>query len=406
MAGIEMEKLMELNTLVFSSLEFLFRYLPLFLLLFFAVPDRFKLFVLFSGSIVFYALGDPQYVFLLLGMALVNYLFGRTVGKGAKRWMAAAVACNVGLLVYFKLSNAFDASFLLPVGISFYTFKSLSYLADVYRKKIPEERSFLRLAAYLCMFPQIVSGPIMRYEDALKGLTCETYRLTRVEDGLKYLVAGLAAKVLIADRLGILWNDVPFQRLGQGQVLPLFPDKGFFLCKQVVYRQGRPAVKGGSFFNPPVFQKALGPGVPDEKGVVKIVLLNPAEFIGFLFLRGLCFFRFRLRLWFRLRFRLRFRFRLRIRDRFFGLFFVRCLVLGFRLYLRHDALFLPAPGIDAFFYSPKNRPQRRGHHRFSLISGISLIQIHGACYLRCNGGNGQEQKQRTLVQEFHTSFLL
>ena len=208
MAGIEMEKLMELNTLVFSSLEFLFRYLPLFLLLFFAVPDRFKLFVLFSCSIVFYALGDPQYVFLLLGMALVNYLFGRTVGKGAKRWMAAAVACNVGLLVYFKLSNAFDASFLLPVGISFYTFKSLSYLADVYRKKIPEERSFLRLAAYLCMFPQIVSGPIMRYEDALKGMTCETYRLTRVEDGLKYLVAGLAAKVLIADRLGILWNDV------------------------------------------------------------------------------------------------------------------------------------------------------------------------------------------------------
>ena len=167
MAGIEMEKLMGLNTLVFSSLEFLFRYLPLFLLLFFAVPDRFKLFVLFACSIVFYALGDPQYVFLLLGMALVNYLFGRTVGKGAKRWMAAAVACNVGLLVYFKLSNAFDASFLLPVGISFYTFKSLSYLADVYRKKIPEERSFLRLAAYLCMFPQIVSGPIMRYEDVL-----------------------------------------------------------------------------------------------------------------------------------------------------------------------------------------------------------------------------------------------
>ena len=72
MAGIEMEKLMELNTLVFSSLEFLFRYLPLFLLLFFAVPDRFKLFVLFSGSIVFYALGDPQYVFLLLGMARIK----------------------------------------------------------------------------------------------------------------------------------------------------------------------------------------------------------------------------------------------------------------------------------------------------------------------------------------------
>lgn len=208
MAGIGMEKLTGLNTLVFSSLEFLFRYLPFFLLVFFLVPNRFKPFALFSFSVVLYALGDPKYVLLLLGMALVNYLFGRGVSGGSGKWLAAAVSCNAGLLAYFKLSNAFDASFLLPVGISFYTFKSISYLVDVYRKRIPEERSFLRLATYLCMFPQIVSGPIMRYEDAWKGLTCDTYRLTRVEDGLKRVVAGLAAKVLIADRLGILWNDV------------------------------------------------------------------------------------------------------------------------------------------------------------------------------------------------------
>lgn len=208
MAGIGLEKLTELNTLVFGSLEFLFRYLPLFLLIFYLVPNRFKTFVLFAFSVLLYALGEPKYVLLLLGMSLVNWLFGRSAEAGSKKWLAVAVACNAGMLVYFKLSNAFDRSFLLPVGISFYTFKSISYLADVYRKRIPGERSFLRFATYLCMFPQIVSGPIMRYEDAREGMTCSAYRLTRVEDGLKRVVAGLAAKVLIADRLGILWNDV------------------------------------------------------------------------------------------------------------------------------------------------------------------------------------------------------
>lgn len=218
-----MENLVGLNTLVFSSLEFLFRYLPFFLIVFFLVPDKYKNFVLFSFSIILYGLGEPFYVFLLLGMTVVNYLFGRSMqerpavsdfmrnkweGRRRKKWFILAVACNVLLLLYFKLSNAFDANFLLPAGISFYIFKSISYLADVYREETETEQSFLRFGAYLCMFPQIVSGPIMRYNDALEGLQFGVFKLSKAEDGLKMIVVGLGAKVLLADRLGILWNDM------------------------------------------------------------------------------------------------------------------------------------------------------------------------------------------------------
>lgn len=223
MAGIEIGNLLGLHTLVFSSLEFLFRYLPVFLIIFFLVPDKYKNFVLFSFSIILYGLGEPKYVFLLLGMTVVNYLFGRSMeerpaasefmrykweGRRRKKWFILAVVCNAALLVCFKLSNAFDSHVLLPMGISFYLFKSISYLADIYLEKTEAEHSFVRFGAWLCMFPQIVSGPIMRYEEAREGLEFGVYRTAKVEDGLKMVVAGLAAKVLLADRLGILWNDL------------------------------------------------------------------------------------------------------------------------------------------------------------------------------------------------------
>lgn len=222
MAGIGLENLGSLHTLVFSSLEFLVRYLPLFLLLFFLTPEKYRNFVLFAYSIILYGLGEPKYVLVLLGMCGVNFLFGRAVcpehtsdymaehkrdGK-QKLWLMVGIACNAGLLLYFKISNAFDANMFLPVGISFYTFKSISYLVDVYREDAEAETSFVRFGAYLCCFPQIVSGPIMRYQDAMEGLCFARLSFRRLEHGLKMLVAGLAMKVLLADRLGILWNDI------------------------------------------------------------------------------------------------------------------------------------------------------------------------------------------------------
>ncbi len=253
MAGIGTETLDSLNTLVFSSLEFLFRYLPLFLLILFLIPKKMRCLWLLAYSLLLYWAGEPGYVFLLLGMAVVNFLFGLSLevrksasleapeetAKGQPFWeqrtevrpvgewqelflrdpeedsprrkilFILAVSCNLLLLAWFKLNNAFDKSFLLPVGLSFYIFKNLSYLSDVYRGTIPAEHSPVRFGAYLCMFPQIVSGPIMRYSDALKGFCFEhRFSLYRLESGVKRIAAGLAAKVLIADRLGILWNDL------------------------------------------------------------------------------------------------------------------------------------------------------------------------------------------------------
>ncbi len=222
MAGIGLENLGSLHTLVFSSLEFLVRYLPLFLLLFFLTPVKYRNYVLFAYSIILYGLGEPKYVLVLLGMCMVNFLFGkylepervseymqghREEGR-RKLWLGVGIACNAGLLLYFKVSNAFDANFLLPMGISFYTFKSISYLIDVYRADTEAETSFVRFGAYLCCFPQVVSGPIMRYPDAVQGLKRGKLSYARLEDGLRMLVAGLAMKVLLADRLGILWNDI------------------------------------------------------------------------------------------------------------------------------------------------------------------------------------------------------
>ena len=221
MAGIGTENLVGLNTLVFSSPEFLFRYLPVFLLLFFLCPQKKRTGFLFFGSLFLYALAQPDYAFLLLGMCGMNYLFGLSLKKRTaqeadaqkeerrrKGLLFLAVACNLSLLVYFKLSNVFDRSFLLPLGISFYTFKSVSYLIDVYRTQVDAERSFFAFGAYLCLFPQVVSGPIMRFSEAADGLRSRYNFWERVEDGLKWMVAGLAAKILIADRLAILWNDI------------------------------------------------------------------------------------------------------------------------------------------------------------------------------------------------------
>lgn len=222
MAGIGLENLGSLHTLVFSSLEFLVRYLPLFLLLFFLTPLKYRNYVLFAYSIILYGLGEPRYVLVLLGMCMVNFLFGRYLQpervseymqghreeRKRKLWLGVGVACNAGLLLYFKISNAFDANLLLPMGISFYTFKSISYLIDVYREDSKAETSFARFGAYLCCFPQVVSGPIMRYEDAVRGLERGRLSYARLEEGLRMLVAGLAMKVLLADRLGILWNDI------------------------------------------------------------------------------------------------------------------------------------------------------------------------------------------------------
>ncbi len=199
--------------MVFSSFEFLFRFLPVFLIVYFITPKKLRNAVLFAGSLIFYTIGEKWYVLLLAASVLVNYLFGRFMyrrideGKGRRQkiLLICALLCNFGPLFFFKYSGLSDK---LPLGISFYTFQIAAYIIDVYRGKIPAEQSAISLGTYLTMFPQLVAGPIVNYSEVRKNLSFRTVSPGRFEEGIRTLVLGLGAKVIVADRIGMLWNNI------------------------------------------------------------------------------------------------------------------------------------------------------------------------------------------------------
>ncbi len=194
---------------VFSSLEFLFRFLPIFLAVYYLTPPKYKDAILFMGSILFYAAGEPLFVILLLGMTILNYALGWLGRRLTSRVpVALCILLDVGVLLLCKvLALKVDSSFL-PLGMSFYIFKMISWQADVCRGEI-RKLNFIKTAAYFTMFPQITQGPIMRYRDGgFDEGSPRHIRLSRLEDGLILLVMGLGMKVLLADRIGILWNEI------------------------------------------------------------------------------------------------------------------------------------------------------------------------------------------------------
>lgn len=194
--------------MVFSSLEFIFRFFPVFILIYYLTPMKLRNGVLFIGSLIFYAIGEPVYVSLLLGSCVVNYFIGRMLindqGKKRKAVFILGILCNVSLLMTFK----YVKSLVLPIGISFYTFQAVSYLADIYRQERKAEVKFFRFSTYLCMFPQLTAGPLIPYEQMFGMLRNRKYSLRMLEEGVKTFVWGLGAKVLLANRLGIMWNDI------------------------------------------------------------------------------------------------------------------------------------------------------------------------------------------------------
>lgn len=217
--------------MVFSSLEFLLCFLPLFFIIYTLFPQRMKNFVLFLFSLIFYAYGvleRPIYVVLMFISVIVNYLLGLMMGKTKnKKWskvcLGFGIFYNFGQLFVFKyldfilgnINGVLDflrlevdlplTHLVLPIGISFYTFQITSYLVDVYKEKIEPERSFLGLGTFLCMFPQLIAGPIVTYEEVAEGLENRVYQLKGIEEGLRVFTLGLGAKVLIANRMGGLW---------------------------------------------------------------------------------------------------------------------------------------------------------------------------------------------------------
>lgn len=202
-------------TLIFSSIEFLLYFLPIFMILFWITPKSLKNVTLLAGSFIFYAIGEPRYLMLLMGSVIVNYFIGLQFTKRGRReenghrkqkiLLIIAIIGNVGILALFKWGPGVLG---LPLGISFYTFKILSYLIDVYRGKITRERSIIKLATYICMFPQLISGPIGYYSEVAEQLKRPQYMVAGFQDGFKVFIMGLASKVLLADRVGLLWNEV------------------------------------------------------------------------------------------------------------------------------------------------------------------------------------------------------
>ena len=203
--------------MLFSSLLFLYAFLPICLLLYFLVPGLTgKNIVLLCASLVFYAWGEPVYVFLMLAVAALNWGFGLLLGKKrSKGLLALCVALNLASLVVFKYAgflvencNALfgtalrDPQISLPIGISFYTFQALSYSVDVYRKDVGAQRSYWKFLLYVSMFPQLIAGPIVRYVDVAAQIESRESDPENVFRGVTRFCVGLGKKVLLADHVG------------------------------------------------------------------------------------------------------------------------------------------------------------------------------------------------------------
>lgn len=182
-------------------------------MIYFIAPEKFRNLVLFAGSIVFYTYGEAAYVLLLLASVVVNYLIGVEMNSQWARGsdisrrvlLFTALFYDFGMLFFFKYSGMTEK---LPLGISFYTFQIAAYVMDVYWRKVPEERSFINLGTYLTMFPQLIAGPIVNYAEVNKSLRKRTVTFAEFEQGIRILIIGLGAKVIVADRIGMLWNSV------------------------------------------------------------------------------------------------------------------------------------------------------------------------------------------------------
>ena len=214
--------------MVFSSLPFLFRFLPAVLALYYVVPDAWKNTVLLFGSLIFYCWGEIRFFPILLAVVLINYgcglLLEWTAEKPAlkKLTLIFGIAASLSFLLYFKYSAFIGSVFgikntsgliwrgTLPLGISFYTFQAMSYVIDLYRKKAPMEKNIITFGSYIIMFPQLIAGPIVKYVTIHAQLRNPSKRVTidRLETGAKLFVLGLAQKVLLADGIGKLWSDI------------------------------------------------------------------------------------------------------------------------------------------------------------------------------------------------------
>lgn len=213
--------------MVFSSTIFLCVYLPLVLLGYYICPKKGRNLFLLIVSLVFYAWGEPKYVFLMIFSILVNYIFGRLMDKNRGRQkrmkllLVLSVVIDLGLLSVFKYTDfiitnvnaIFGASLdllniALPIGISFYTFQAMSYTIDVYRDDVRVQKNLIDFGMYITMFPQLIAGPIVRYADVQDQLAERSVTTADFSEGVMRFVVGLGKKVLLANQMGAVWSEI------------------------------------------------------------------------------------------------------------------------------------------------------------------------------------------------------
>lgn len=218
--------------MLFSSSVFLFAFLPLTLLVYFLVPERMtkvRNLVLLIASLIFYGWGEPKYILVMLASIVINYVLAIAIGehieggnrKTAKLMLILDVIVNLGLLGFFKytdflietVNSLSGAGFgllgiALPIGISFYTFQTMSYVIDVYRGKVGYQKNIITLGAYITLFPQLIAGPIVRYSDVELQLKKRTSDKERIAMGIRRFIIGFAKKVLIANQMAVIWKEI------------------------------------------------------------------------------------------------------------------------------------------------------------------------------------------------------
>lgn len=201
--------------MIFSSIYFIYYFLIIFLIIYFITPKKFKNFILLFGSLFFYIYGDIKYVLLLLCSSIINYFLGRLISKKYKKFfLILGLFINISLLFYFKYFNFFLSNInsifktnisllniVLPLGISFYTFKNISYLVDVYKNDVKCEKNIINYLTYITMFPSLVQGPIVRYKDIKSDLKEKKISFDNFAIGVERFIIGLSKKVILADTL-------------------------------------------------------------------------------------------------------------------------------------------------------------------------------------------------------------
>ncbi len=221
--------------MIFSSITFIFFFLPIFLSLYYLLPCKNIILLIFS--LIFYAWGEPVYILLMLFSSVVDYTIGKKieVSNNKKFYLSLSIFINVFLLAFFKYSdflidninllmglNIENLNLSLPIGISFFTFQTMSYSVDVYRKDVKAEQNFLNFLTYVCSFPQLIAGPIVRYKTVAEELKSRTHKKENFYDGFTIFLNGLFTKVLLANNIGFIFDTIINSEISKISVLTMW----------------------------------------------------------------------------------------------------------------------------------------------------------------------------------------